>query len=85
MKAQKMFEKLGYTYIEEDEDIIKYSCTYLFEYAREEFLEISFLKKEKEIKMYSSYVDEEWKLDLNGLTKELLKAINKQCKELGWL
>lgn len=75
MKAKEMFEKLGYRR-STDIDVIKYS------------------KKLDDtvywIKVMFDLLEKEIVLDNNGyeayiITCDLLKAINQQCKELGWI
>lgn len=70
--ARKMFEELGY----------KLPCyktksdTYLVYYTRYQWSgeEIVFLLKDKEVR-----------IDAKHVRPELVKAIYKQCEELGWL
>lgn len=74
MSAKEMFEKLGYTRNLASKKII---------YAKElkgmfRYLEITFDLTEKEVKLYDDYED-------YTINKALLKAIQQQLKELGWL
>lgn len=75
MNAEKMFNELGYRR-STDIDVIKYS------------------KKLDDtvywIKVMFDLLEKEIVLDNNGyeayiITCDLLKAINKQCQELGWM
>ena len=75
MNAKEMFEKLGYRR-STDIDVIKYSkklddTSY--------WIEVMFDLLEKEIVLddngYEAYI----------ITCDLLKAINQQCKEFGWI
>lgn len=74
MNAKEMFEKLGYTRNLDSKKII---------YAKElkgmfRYVEITFNLTEKEVELYDDY--EEYTIN-----KALLKAIQQQLKELGWL
>ena len=75
MNAREMFEKIGYRR-STDIDVIKYSKK-----SDDTFywIEVMFDLLEKEIVLdnngYEAYI----------ITCGLLKAINKQCEELGWI
>lgn len=74
MSAKEIFEKLGYTRNLASKKII---------YAKElkgmfRYLEITFDLTEKEVKLYDDY-------EYYTINKALLKAIQQQLKELGWL
>ena len=75
MKAREMFEKLGYRR-STDIDVIKYSKKLDDTFY---WIEVMFDLLEKEIVLndngYEAYI----------ITCALLKAINKQCEELGWI
>lgn len=75
MNAKEMFEKLGYR-ISTDIDVIKYSKKLDDTFY---WIEVMFDLLEKEIVLddngYEAYI----------ITCALLKAINKQCEELGWI
>lgn len=75
MNAREMFKKLGYR-ISTDIDMIKYSKKLDDTFY---WIEVIFDLLEKEIVLddngYEAYI----------ITCALLKAINKQCEELGWL
>ena len=75
MKAREMFEKLGYRR-STDIDVIKYSKKLDDTFY---WIEVMFDLLEKEIVLddngYEAYI----------ITCALLKAINKQCQELGWI
>lgn len=74
MNAKEMFEKLGYTRNLDSKKLI---------YAKElkrmfRYLEITFDLTEKEVELYDDYED-------YTINNALLKAIQQQLKELGWL
>lgn len=74
MNAKEMFEKLGYTRNLDSKKII---------YAKElkgmfRYVEITFNLTEKEVELYDDY-------EAYTINKALLKAIQQQLKELGWL
>lgn len=72
LTADEMFERLGY-YKDFDD------ATH--EYRKEEngdLFEIDFWLKEKE-------VSKNYYRDMGYITMQELKAINKKCKELGWI
>lgn len=74
MTAREMFEKLGYTRNLDSKKII---------YAKElkgmfRYVEITFNLTEKEVELYDDY-------EAYTINKALLKAIQQQLKELGWL
>lgn len=75
MNAKEMFEKLGYRR-STDIDMIKYSKKLDDTFY---WIEVIFDLLEKEIVLddngYEAYI----------ITCALLKAINKQCEELGWI
>lgn len=72
MSADKMFEKLGYEKIQDDEDRIYY-VTYKGVSMGSRGIE--FRNKQKKVVPYNRV----------QIEMELLKAINQKCKELGWL
>lgn len=78
MKSSKeMFEELGWEYFYND--FIKSNCYSKFVnggYAPNYDNIIKFYLEEKRV-----YIDTNYK----GIDMETLKAINKQCEELGWL
>lgn len=75
MTAREMFEELGYRR-STDIDVIKYSKKLDDTFY---WIEVMFDLLEKEIVLddngYEAYI----------ITCALLKAINKQCQELGWI
>ena len=75
MTAREMFKKLGYR-ISTDIDMIKYRKKLDDTFY---WIEVIFDLLEKEIVLddngYEAYI----------ITCALLKAINKQCEELGWI
>lgn len=73
-EADKMFEELGYTVSEQ----LKNGIVYLKE-TDDEDMEISFIDYED----YGKTVEVD---KFDGLiTMQELQAINKKCKELGWI
>lgn len=75
MTSREMFEKIGYRR-STDIDVIKYSKKLDDTFY---WIEVMFDLLEKEIVLddngYEAYI----------ITCDLLKAINRQCKELGWI
>ena len=75
MTAREMFKKIGYRR-STDIDVIKYSKKLDDTFY---WIEVMFDLLEKEIVLddngYEAYI----------ITCSLLKAINKQCEELGWI
>lgn len=75
MNAREMFETLGYRR-STDIDMIKYSKKLDDTFY---WIKVMFDLSEKEIVLdnngYEAYI----------ITCDLLKAINQQCKELGWI
>lgn len=75
MNAKEMFENLGYRR-SADIDVIKYSKKLDYTFY---WIEVMFDLLEKEIVLddngYEAYI----------INCALLKAINKQCEELGWI
>lgn len=71
MTAKEMFMNLDYKVVIENEEEIIYQCTY------NEDLDIQFLKKYKVVGGTPTYD--------YFCNMPLLKAINKQVEELGWL
>lgn len=74
MTAEEMFEKLGYTRNLDSKKLI---------YAKElkgmfRYLEITFDLTEKEVELYDDH-------EAYTINNALLKAIQQQLKELGWL
>lgn len=74
MNARDMFEKLGYTRNLDSKKLI---------YAKElkgmfRYLEITFDLTEKEVELYDDH-------EAYTINNALLKAIQQQLKELGWL
>ena len=89
MKAITMFKKEGYELVDnEKENYADYAITYrttipVISGIKGEYdlsQEISFDTEFKNIDIYTN--DEQLPLSID---KNLLKAINKQCEELGWL
>ncbi len=74
MNASEMFEKLGYKRNVKDKKIIysiELKCTF-------NCFEITFDLTEKEVELYDGY-------EAYTMNNALLKAIDKQAEELGWL
>ena len=76
MSAKKMFEKLGYSWKEEN-SYISFTKVYWKHWVFQSKITIWFWKPLQKISIYDKeYID---------LTLEELQAINKQMEELGWL
>lgn len=74
--AREMFEALGYAMIENNDDGIAYAKGD----SRIIFYKIDNLKSVSAINLDVMFGDLE-----HCITMDELKAINKQCEELGWL
>lgn len=76
MSAKEMFGKLGYEIVQNDMNWLRYGINTSEWYA----CFIDFNLREKNIEITN-------KVDTFGKSIELeeLKAINQQCKELGWI
>lgn len=73
-KADEMFEELGYKILFKDKNIIQYEFEGVYMDN-----EIKFdLKGKTVLKEYSTGESQE-------ITMQELQAINKECKELGWI
>ena len=68
-----MFKELGYIKIEENEKFVEYRKD-----NDTDIYEINFWKEDKTI-------SKNWYRDMGYISILELKAINKKCKELGWL
>ena len=79
MTAKEMFEKLGYH--ENDRPYRDSPIGYFRRIEYKHYIEILFLLSEKRV-VYSSTSSIN---DCISITMPDLKAIQKQCKELGWL
>lgn len=73
MNAEEMFESLGYTLIRSDNCFISYEKNKI-----DALIRIVFVMKDK--KFYSKY-----NMVAHDITMDEIKAINQQCKELGWI
>lgn len=79
--AKEMFEELGFEYIELLPNICEgIAC---FKITSCEHISINFYKKTKFFLLHSCNSDGD--LTMSNIDMDLLKAINKQCEELGWL
>ena len=77
-EADKMLEELGYKFEKENDEFIIYKKD--DENCYPYHIKLSFNKKTKTVVKYCElYPDRIW------LTMQELQAINKKCKELGWL
>ena len=74
-KADKMFEKLGYTKDEEPLDFFGEKIPYINYKDNYSYKTVHFNLKRKQINI--GCVNEDY--------VKLLQAINEKCKELGWL
>ncbi len=87
MSAKKMFEELGFELITDSKNILEYKYENIYREFNEDAIEwgttklITFDKKHK---IFNILVESSEDTE-DGITKEELKAINKQVKELGRL
>lgn len=72
MSAKEMFEKLGYKEQADSEHIFYINDNYIFR------CQIAFDLAEKTFDVHIGYA-------ANDITMKELQAINKKCKELGWI
>ncbi len=77
MEAKEMFEAIGFVPFFKTKDLIIYEN---FPDNEKERIDVVFYLKIKQIRVYYVENDEDVFVDMT-----LLKAINKQCEELGWL
>lgn len=70
ISAREMFKQLGYEYRELDDDV--------FQYSMASSIVIRFYKKEREFCSVEYF-------EPKNINVDELKAINQQCKELGWI
>ena len=77
MTAREMFEAIGFVPFFKTKDLIIYEN---FPDNKKERIDVIFYLKNKKIRAYYVENDEDVFMDMT-----LLKAINQQCKELGWL
>lgn len=76
MNAEKMFKELGYTKRGFDDFIV---------YEKGDYISLNVIEFHLKNKIIQSYIEEcELGNVISGLTVDELKAINQQCKELGW-
>lgn len=80
MSAKEMFEALGYEIKQDGNQYLIYS-RYCYDGYSGEF--ISFRKHQKKVGVFS--MSESGNRGTRMATIDELKAINQQCKELGWL
>ena len=72
MKADEMFEKLGYIKVEDNKDNIEYR-----KIVEGDLFEIDFWKTDKT-------VSKNYYRDIGYISMQELQAINKKVEELGW-
>ena len=77
MTAREMFEAIGVVPFFKTNDLIIYEN---FPDNEKERINVVFYLKIKQIRVYYVETDEDVFINM-----PLLKAINKQCEELGWL
>lgn len=77
MTAREMFEAIGSVPFFKTKDLIIYEN---FPDNEKERINVVFYLKIKQIRVYYVETDEDVFINM-----PLLKAINKQCEELGWL
>ena len=75
--ASEMFEAIGFVPFFKTKDLIIYEN---FPDNKKERIDVIFYLKNKKIRAYYVENDEDVFIDMT-----LLKAINKQCEEFGWL
>lgn len=77
MNAEQMFKELGYTKRGFDDFIV---------YEKGDYISLNVIEFHLKNKIIQSYIEEcELGNVISGLTVDELKAINQQCKELGWI
>lgn len=84
MTAKEMFEELGYKLTFWNSNF-KEAKEYQFVYENDNGRKIEFSKFMFREQIYIRFDKIFETLDNNSLTLDELKAINQQCKELGWL
>ena len=89
MTAKEMFEELGYEYYEEDnriECIMSACIPDRINTEKINFIKINFYDKHIYIESYETdaYLSNRKNYDTTLFNVYELKAINQQCKELGW-
>ena len=78
--ADKMLNGLGYMHMmETDENIVWILYGHKYKY------EIDFMLKEKEVAYRVIERETDTIVDISGISMQELQAINKKCKELGWI
>lgn len=77
MTAREMFKKLGYKKRTFGDYIV---------YEKGDYISLNVIEFHLKNKIIQSYIEEcELGNVISGLTVDELKAINQQCKELGWI
>ena len=83
MKAKDMFEKLGYKYKYINNEVNNCENVILYTHSKQDLsFQFNLLSQIVCMQIKNKFKDYD-KVGL-FLTKELIKAINKQIKELGW-
>ena len=77
MKAKRMFEKLGYTLCEYDDDFVRYTK----QFQPGNFVEVKFVIWNRAFEVQHTYAG---RTNSVCISTEMFKAICKQCEELGW-
>lgn len=80
--ADKMFEELGYKkqWVEDEEDMEHYQK----EYFDKDFIDITFDKEHSLLNIRTENVTN-YRTITSIINMQELQAINKKCKELGWI
>ena len=77
MNAEEMFKKLGYTKRRAFDDFIVYE--------KGNYIRLNVIEFHLRTEIVHSYVESAVGNLIKNLTVDELKAINQQCKELGWI
>ena len=77
MSAKEMFEALGFLINSNDKDVMSYVSNKIYNPAHK--VAVVFYNDLKSVSVHCGYGK------ANLINVNLLKAINQQCKELGWL
>ncbi|MGM9879470.1 MAG: hypothetical protein ACI31R_05565 [Bacilli bacterium] len=95
MSAKEMFEELGYKYYEDDGFTCYHQAINIPDKLNTEYIKfkkISFNRLSREMSIYNykkdalcqKFIEDVTDAKINYLSAKELKAINQQCKELGW-
>lgn len=76
MKAKEMFKKLGYTNRIFEDFIV---------YEKGNYIRLNVIEFHLRTEIVHSYIESAAGNEIKSLTVDEIKAINQQCKELGWI